>query len=472
MSKAVMSAIELVIKFLRDFAPDGPWLVFAKDPSREDSPMLAKFCTDIRQATKFLAAHWTFNLYFQICVPPAPFPDKKPKRAHIVESRWLWFECDINDDVPIEELPAVKAEIVEHVLGLGLEPDLIIDSGHGLWFDFQIEPTTDLDSVEAANKALIDRVNASIEGRRWKADKSVWNADRCARLPYTTNYPTPRKLERGRSPDPLPALVIEHNPGRPPGRLEDYKPKPMLHRRNGNGTRPKSASVVTSDLPRLESIDALDEFDVRKFTKGVIEYGKDFDGNPHGFPSRSEAVRYVSCELVRRQVPRERIAGIFLDERFRISDSVRKRSDAVRYAWRQVERAEAEAEGFQETAKGGIRSNLHNVRLALDRMNCEVRYDQFANRVRVDDETLDDKLLTQLWGDIETKFGWCRRVKKLARTPTPWIISVPGAVLSILGRTPQPCAGRLVGAWRLQSVRLHLCRSQKLETVAFRRRSG
>jgi uncharacterized protein (DUF433 family) len=66
--------------------------------------------------------------------------------------------------------------------------------------------------------------------------------------------------------------------------------------------------------------------------------------NPDHFPSRSEALFWVVCELVRAGVDDETIYAVLMNRDWRISDSVtEKGSGAQRYALRQIERAKEDA---------------------------------------------------------------------------------------------------------------------------------
>lgn len=101
---------------------------------------------------------------------------------------------------------------------------------------------------------------------------------------------------------------------------------------------------ATAEPRRISDVDELGD-KVSDAVKATIVQGED-QTDPRRFPSRSEALFWVACELVRAGVDDAMIVGVLLDPGFAISASVRdKGRSAERYARRQVERARAEVGG-------------------------------------------------------------------------------------------------------------------------------
>jgi hypothetical protein len=144
----------------------------------------------------------------------------------------------------------------------------------------------------------------------------------------------------------------------------------------------------------------------------VILHGKDPSVH-HRWPSRSEALFWVCCELVRGGVDEGVILGIITDARFGISESVRdKGHKAEAYARRQLARAhQLVTDDFHTDDKHRpYPRSQHNIRLALVKLGVEVSYDEFADRLLVAGMEaigpyLDDPAVVRLYLEAEAQFG-------------------------------------------------------------------
>lgn len=157
------------------------------------------------------------------------------------------------------------------------------------------------------------------------------------RIPGTINFPDERKRKRGRVP--VLARILAHHPER----LHDWASLPR--------EKPKSKAKPKGDAPsvnidaakaiRLGHVDDLGER-VSDRLKVLIVNGHNPD-EPNHFPSRSEALLYVACELMRSGVDEATIYATLTNPDWAISASVLdKGSGAERYALRQIERARDE----------------------------------------------------------------------------------------------------------------------------------
>lgn len=157
------------------------------------------------------------------------------------------------------------------------------------------------------------------------------------RIPGSVNWPDARKRSRGRVPA-LARLIAHH-----PERLHDWATLPR--EKPKSKAKPKGdAPSVSIDPAKVKRVSHPDELgpNVSERCKWVIVNGKD-PSAPHRWASRSEALLWVVCELMRSGVADETIYAIITDPKFKVSESVlEKGAGAERYARRQIERARDE----------------------------------------------------------------------------------------------------------------------------------
>lgn len=110
------------------------------------------------------------------------------------------------------------------------------------------------------------------------------------------------------------------------------------------------------------------------------------------YPSRSEVVFRVSIDLIRRGVPQEIVAGILLNPAYKISASVREKSNPRKYAWRQVQSAQTTLESsWPDVFKNGKpKPSYHNALTGLRRLRVTFEHDAFKNRKRVGGHFLNE----------------------------------------------------------------------------------
>jgi hypothetical protein len=110
------------------------------------------------------------------------------------------------------------------------------------------------------------------------------------------------------------------------------------------------------------------------------------EGKQRHHKSRSEAEFQVCCGLLKHGVSPERVLGILLDPALGVSESIREKRNAEKYARRQIERAKEAIEnqfdmkwiGTGEKARQVPAANLKNVRVALNRLGVKVSQDIFS----------------------------------------------------------------------------------------------
>lgn len=276
-----------------------------------------------------------------------------------------------------------------------IRAQLVVDSGRGVHFHFELRlHAMASEATTAVNERIIAWFRSRANPKIIKFD-GVANVARVMRCPGTTN-PRTSQIVRvvRREPDSWasPALWMDVLP---PG-------DGLLSGNGSTGTTPK-VSIDAAKVKRLEHVDELGSA-VSDSVKVYIVNGED-PNNPGHFPSRSEMLLWVVCELVRAGIAPETIYSLLTDKRFKVSESVlEKGRGADRYARRQIDRASAEVESegaeFQEH-EGKKLPTQHNARVFLHREGVRIRYNEFADRCVIEGLAgfgphFDDKASTRL----------------------------------------------------------------------------
>lgn len=312
------------VAFLEAWWPGGPWVLTSIIPdggrtttatftAHEVAAM--RGWIDMRQGKQ--------NLYFTV---NRTFRDveKKPSKSDMAAAVALHVDVDPR---PGEPLDSERERALRLLREYSPPPTVIIDSGggyQGFWLLDQ--PVDDHLPVEERNLKIETDLQAD----------SCHNIDRIMRLPGTVNVPGAKKLKKGRTARL--ACVVDADWSRR-YRLEDF---PRAETRPAGGGSPAVARVdLPDDLPKIGSLDDLPAA-VTPRTKMLIVNGDDPD-DPAKYPSRSECLFAVLCELVRADCSDDQIAAVILDPDYGISGHVLDQPKPRRYATRQIERAREEA---------------------------------------------------------------------------------------------------------------------------------
>lgn len=316
------------------------------------------------------------NVYFHVN-QPAWALDKKAEKQDIREVRALHVDIDPRTDETPEEC---KKRALEALSKFEPRPSVVIDSGNGVQAFWLLEEPVQVDGtpeawqkVEAYNMALEVALGAD----------SCHNIDRIMRVPGTVNVPNKKKLAKGRVA--VPACLVGEATNWQPHPLSAFIPaKPV--QQAGSHTARRGRVEVPGNLPRFASTDDLPG-QINDYTKMLIVNGKDVE-NPNKYPSRSEVLWRVLCDMVRGNCDDETIAAVILDPDFKISASVLDKTRPQAYAAEQI------AAAREEAIHPGLRElNARHAVIESDRggrcVIAEEDYDELMGRWQIKYQSFD-----------------------------------------------------------------------------------
>jgi len=336
------------VDFLRRWSPEQPWVITAIRVGGKGITTRSFAPVDGDQFQQWAQTLGVdHNLYFTPNPVRRPMA-KKPERADIAAMVCVHVDLDPRVGEPLEEEQTRILLLLGNPPGLP-KPTVVIFSGGGYQAFWRLREPRVLSGLDDAVDAA--RWNQGVELAL--GGDHCHNVDRLMRLPGTLNRPDQKKQKKGRRV--MRATVIDYDHRRVVA-LDEFVPTPLvqgaadelggvngvvtpvgdlLSTRGADGVSPSAAR-------KLAGVDELPD-DVPDYCKIVIVQGTD-PLDPGKFPSRSEALFYVCCELVRCDVDDATIFSVITDPEFLISTSVlEKGTSATRYAWKQIRTAREEA---------------------------------------------------------------------------------------------------------------------------------
>jgi len=379
------------LKFLRKWKSSGPWVLTAIPLDKRNLETTTLRDTDA--ALEWLTEHGSDkNIYFSV---NSVLRDvlKKPMREDVRSMDWLHVDIDprAGEDQEME-----RARILSMLTTPPAPippPTVIVFSGGGYQGFWRLMEPFDIDGQESKFEEA-KRYNQALE-LAFGADP-CHNVDRIMRLPGTINRPDARKIKKGRT-EALAALHYWDATRVYP--LTDFSATPSVQT-DRTGFSSTNRVQVSGNIKRIADLMTELPDKVGHLCRTVIAQGSDPD-DPTRFPSRSEALFFVCCELVRSDVDNDTIYAIVTDPDWAISSSVLdKGSSADAYAKRQIERAREDAE------EPWLRKL--NDRYAVVAMGGKMRvvyedYDELLERHRLVKMTFED--FRNCWMHIRVQIG-------------------------------------------------------------------
>lgn len=272
------------------------------------------------------------NIYYSMAEPTGHMRSKMNRN----DVRSVWYLHVDLDPEPGKDLIAEQDRILNLLRNPPegvLPPTWIVYSGGGYQAGWKLREPAEINGDMAIAEAF-KYYNIQLE--RLLNGDGTHDVCRIMRLPGTLNIPDEKKLKKGRTVARA-ELIEWHN-----DRVYDLKQfvkAPMVQDPSCSTT---SKVQAPGNVKRLASVDELGDR-VTDLVKIYIVQGEHPD-DPSRFPSRSEMLFWVCCELVRAGIEDETIYSVLTDPEFGISESVlEKGNNAQRYALRQIERARDQA---------------------------------------------------------------------------------------------------------------------------------
>lgn len=295
------------LEFLRWLRKDGPWVLTSIVP--DGAIRTRTFKSEHEQGLQnWLTQHDKKNIYFQVNNSGDKMLQKKANKENILLAEFLHVDVDPDTSTAFEES---RSLILEKLIEYKTPPSCIIDSGGGYQAFWRLGiASKDLNLVERCNLQLAHDLGGD----------HCHNIDRIMRLPGTTNWPNKKKIKLGREKRPAELVLINSNEYE----IEDFIPAPK---------------VENEPLPILtleEKID-LNKLNIPQEIRDLIRTGS-MAGKT--WESRSEAVWYAMCEMVRRNIDPSVILSIMLNEDYAISGHIYDQPNPKGSAIKQIQRAQ------------------------------------------------------------------------------------------------------------------------------------
>lgn len=320
---------DAALEFLQRWSPAGPWILTSVTTDKRS--INTATLGDGKQVRGFLNRYGAKrNIYFMVN-PSTRDLSKKSDKSDVQSLAWLHVDIDPRSGEPLDAERERALKLLTDPPGEVPKPHVVVFSGGGYQGFWKLDPVIPIGG-DVAKAEEAERLNRQLESV-FGAD-ACHNADRIMRLPGTINWPDAKKLEKGRVPT-LATLSWFDDGSYDPGK---FTPSPKVQASTGYG----EPIVVSGNVKRLNSVDDLPK-EATDLLKVAIVQGTDPD-NPARWPSRSEALWFVCCALVRIGVEDEVVYSIITDPSFAISSSVLdKRSQSDAYAMKQIRGAKEHA---------------------------------------------------------------------------------------------------------------------------------
>lgn len=339
------------IKFLKRWAPNGPWHLTAISTDRKTIRGRVFLAGAEDQMQAFVDKYnGELNLYFSVNGVSESLASKddlrKLSKEMMHEAGWLHVDLDVSDP-PADLDPDGKRDYISKELDHILErltkklpkkmqkPTCILYSGGGYWAFWKLRDPFPIDGTEAKWEEL---ESYNIRMAQVFGGDNCHNVDRIARLPGTINLPDGKKLKKGRTQQL--ALLLEWNKDAVYD-ITDFQKSQATQTSSGvRQAQSKESKVKIDEVIRIDDVEELDKWDVPTRVKIIIAQGHHPDQPKEKDNSRSAWLFDCLCSLLRCGVPDAVIYGIITDAEWGIAESVvEQKSGMDRYALRQLSRA-------------------------------------------------------------------------------------------------------------------------------------
>ncbi|MBB3332737.1 hypothetical protein BDK63_003640 [Halomonas campaniensis] len=347
---AVQHDTPAAIDFLRRWSPDTSWCLTAIVPDGKTETATFRPSEEEKAATWIEARQGVKNLYFHVNVTRDRHTSK-PKKPDMAAFRALHVDIDPAAGEDFEEERQRIAGILGDNLPEGIPaPSVVIDSGGGLQAFWVLADPLPIDKPsDAAPEPWADgeAYNRGLE-LAFRAD-ACHNCDRLMRLPGTVNLPNRNKASKGRIPTV--ARLLSWEGARYP--LDAFEPLKLTAKPAPPAT--SSTPTASGKAPAVLDLGDGTPMGTEELREWAEKNGKMFKDatlariatgtdplDPDKYPSRSEALWSVVCDLVRADVDDGVIFRVITGPN-EIAASVLDKPDPKRYALDQIAKAKTEA---------------------------------------------------------------------------------------------------------------------------------
>lgn len=321
------------MKFLRTYAPEGPWCMTAIDPDKSALDTKTFRLEDLEEMERWL----TFfnghrNVYFHVN-PVLGRLTKKANRENIAAVTYLHVDVDPKKGVDLEG----EQQRILGLLTTGLRkfnippPTFVTFSGGGYQAFWRLETPIPIEgNIEKAEDAKLYNKQLEIVF----GGDSCHNIDRLMRVPGTVNIPDAKKRAAGRVP--AMARVVQSTGAVYPLSVFTKAVITSADLKSHDTAELK----ISGNVERVRDVRELDKWGVSREIQAIIVQGSDPDTPKLGDNSRSAWLWHVLCDLARHEVPAEVMYALITDPEWAISQSILdKGRRAEASARRQIARA-------------------------------------------------------------------------------------------------------------------------------------
>lgn len=323
------------VAFLKALRPEGPWVLTSIVPDGRTTTQTFTTAQEKGLVEWIEARQGKENVYYTLNATLRTLASKA-KKADIAAAEYLHVDIDPRAGEPLQ---AERERALRLLTEANPPPTAIIDSGGGYQALWRLKEPFEVNGDERKAEEL-EAYNIQLEVV-FGAD-ACHNVDRILRLPGTVNVPNKKKIAKGRTPSPTSLVRSDWSVCYPLGQFKPAQKVQLSGSAPGGfkDAAPERVSLKGGNVERLPDVHALPE-KVGPYTKMLIVQGDDPD-DPTKYPSRSEVVMRVCCDLIRAEVPDEIIFSVLTDPSFAISQSILEKPRPEKYALRQIERAREE----------------------------------------------------------------------------------------------------------------------------------
>jgi hypothetical protein len=385
--QSLVASPEQSLAFLKSIDPDRNWALSAIYPSGKMAPRFKQFAKGQDQGLTDWVASMNaagFNMYYAL--NPTVDTTEKASKDEVISADFLHVDIDARaGEVVAEELQRIQ----KLVFAFQPRANFIVMSGGGYQAIWRLDHSHPVDGENGSQTKLIESYNIALQLKL--GGDNTQNIDRILRLPGTVNWPSARKIAKGR----VPALaVVKFSCPAVTYALDQFPDPPQTVAAGG-------ATPFVGLADEVKDLSVLVPYGLEAWVIANIERGDDIpalnalhdaNGWPRAgkpYPSRSEASHAAICAMARRGVPPSIAGGLLVNPRFGIGAGVREQKNVLKAAQRAVSSAyqdaaqpDIERPDWPDVSKHGAPLQTYrNAYVAMKALGIVAEHDIFRHRL-------------------------------------------------------------------------------------------